>query len=96
MARAALETILEGWVRRAVTVANADELFASPARRTSPRWFPPSITPTSWFLLIDGKPVLGIVVERWSWPVYVASLRAKLDCPACVLVVTPSRRRRVP
>jgi hypothetical protein len=43
--------------------------------------------------------VLGIVVEvqlqrddrkRFTWPVYVAGLRARLACPACVLVVTPS------
>jgi hypothetical protein len=48
-------------------------------------------------LLIDGKPVLGIVLEvqlspdpkkRRSWPAYVVGLRARLDCPACVLVVT--------
>jgi hypothetical protein len=52
-------------------------------------------------LLVDGKPVLGIVVEvqllpdpqkRFTWPVYVAGLRARLKCPACVLVVTPSER----
>jgi hypothetical protein len=50
-------------------------------------------------LLVDGKPVLGIVLEvqlaadpdkRFTWPVYVAGLRARLRCPACVLVVTPS------
>lgn len=50
-------------------------------------------------LLVDGKPVLGIVVEiqlqkderkRFTWPVYVSGLRARLSCPACVLVVTPS------
>jgi len=50
-------------------------------------------------LLVDGKPVLGIVVEvqlqtdpdkPFSWPVYAATLRARLRCPACVLVVTPS------
>ena len=50
-------------------------------------------------LLVEGKPVLGIVVEvqlqrddrkRFTWPVYVAGLRARLGCPACVLVVTPS------
>ena len=49
--------------------------------------------------LIDGKPVLGIVVEvqlqqdrrkRFTWPVYVANLRARLECDTCVLVVTPS------
>jgi hypothetical protein len=48
-------------------------------------------------LLVDGKPVLGIVVEvqlspdpdkRRSWPAYVVGLRARLDCPACVLVIT--------
>lgn len=50
-------------------------------------------------LLVDGKPVLGIVVEvqlqpdprkRFSWPVYVAGLRARLECPCCLLVVTAS------
>lgn len=52
-------------------------------------------------LLVDGKPVLGIVVEvqlelkkedrkLYTWPVYVANLRARLECPVCVLVVTPS------
>jgi hypothetical protein len=50
-------------------------------------------------LLVDATPVLGIVVEvqlqrddrkRFTWPVYVAGLRARLECPACVLVVTPS------
>jgi hypothetical protein len=48
-------------------------------------------------LLIDGKPVLGIVVEvqlkpdehkRFSWPAYVAGLRARFRCPCCLLVVT--------
>ncbi len=43
--------------------------------------------------------MLGIVVEvqlstkaekRFTWPVYLAGLRARLKCPACVLVVTPS------
>jgi hypothetical protein len=43
--------------------------------------------------------VLGIVIEvqlqrddrkRFTWPVYVAGLRARLECPACLLVVTPS------
>lgn len=50
-------------------------------------------------LLIDGKPALGIVVEvqlrrddqkRMSWPVYVVGLRARIECPTCLLVVTPS------
>jgi hypothetical protein len=48
-------------------------------------------------LLVDETPVLGVVVEvqlqrddrkRFTWPVYVAGLRARLGCPACVLVVT--------
>jgi hypothetical protein len=50
-------------------------------------------------LLVDGKPVLGIIVEvqlapdarkRFSWPVYVAGLRARLECPCCLLVITAS------
>ena len=50
-------------------------------------------------LLIDGKPVLAIVVEAqlqkddrkpFTWPVYIAGLRARFECPACVLVITPS------
>jgi hypothetical protein len=49
-------------------------------------------------LLVDGEPVLGIVVEvqlqeaarkRFTWPAYVCGLRARLKCPACFLVVTP-------
>lgn len=50
-------------------------------------------------LLVDGAPVLGIVVEvqlaqkprkRFTWPLYLAALRAKLECDACVFVVAPS------
>lgn len=50
-------------------------------------------------LLVDGKPVLAIIVEvqlqkderkSFTWPVYIAGLRARFECPACVLVVTPS------
>ena len=52
-------------------------------------------------LLVDGKPVLAIVVEvqlhrdkrkTMTWPVYVTGLRARFECPACVLVVTPDER----
>lgn len=48
-------------------------------------------------LLLRGKPVLGIVVEVqlatdprkfFAWPVYVTNLRARLECPVCLLVVT--------
>jgi Domain of unknown function (DUF4351) len=48
-------------------------------------------------LLLDEVPVLGIIVEvqlsrdgrkRFVWPVYVTSLRARLKCPVCLLVVT--------
>lgn len=44
------------------------------------------------------EPVLALIVEpqrhrdpkkRWSWPVYVTNLRARLRCPAEVLVVSP-------
>jgi hypothetical protein len=47
-------------------------------------------------LLLNGKPVLGIVVEaqlardphkRFAWPVYVAGLRSRIQCPVCLLVV---------
>ena len=50
-------------------------------------------------LLVEGKPVLGIVLEvqlapharkRFTWPLYAVGLRARLECDACVLVVTPS------
>ncbi|MEJ3745976.1 hypothetical protein WEI85_22125 [Actinomycetes bacterium KLBMP 9797] len=43
-----------------------------------------------------GAPVLAVVVEvqlsrdggkRWSWPVYLATLRARLRCPVVLLVV---------
>lgn len=45
---------------------------------------------------IKDEPVLAIVVEaqlaidrgkEWSWPVYLATLRARLKCPAILLVV---------
>jgi hypothetical protein len=48
--------------------------------------------------LADEAPVLGIIVEvqlsqnerkRFVWPAYVANLRARLECPACLLVITP-------
>ncbi|WP_280387827.1 hypothetical protein [Nocardia wallacei] len=47
---------------------------------------------------VDDRAVLGIGVEvqlgkdpsrRWSWPVYVATLRSRLRCPAYLLVVAP-------
>lgn len=47
-------------------------------------------------LLLDDKPVLGIVVEvqldhddrkDYVWPAYVATLRARLECPVLLLVV---------
>lgn len=50
-------------------------------------------------LLVDGKPVLGIVVEvqlqrddrkKFTWPLYMMALRARLECNTCVFVVTPS------
>jgi hypothetical protein len=48
-------------------------------------------------LLLENVPVLGIIVEaqlspvgrkRFVWPAYVANLRARLECPVCLLVVT--------
>jgi hypothetical protein len=48
-------------------------------------------------LLYDTRPVLGIIVEaqlaiderkRFSWPVYVSGLRARMRCPVCLFVVT--------
>jgi hypothetical protein len=50
-------------------------------------------------LLVDGKPVFAIAVEvqlarddrkRFTWPVYVTGLRARFECDATVLVVTPT------
>lgn len=49
-------------------------------------------------LWADGAPVYGIVVEvqlarfarkKFVWPAYVANLRARLECPVALLVVTP-------
>ncbi|MET0496742.1 MAG: DUF4351 domain-containing protein [Steroidobacteraceae bacterium] len=48
-------------------------------------------------LLLRRRPVLGIIVEvqlsrnerkRFVWPAYVANLRARFECPVCLLVVT--------
>lgn len=52
-------------------------------------------------LLLEDKPVLGIVVEVqlklesedrkfFVWPAYVTTLRARLECPVCLLIVTSS------
>jgi hypothetical protein len=52
-------------------------------------------------LLVHGATVLGIVIEvqlrkdankRESWPVYLATLRAREKCPCCLLVIAPSER----
>jgi hypothetical protein len=49
-------------------------------------------------LSTDDQPVLAVVTEvqlgrdpdkRWSWPVYLATLRARLKCPAVLMVVCP-------
>ncbi|HEU4625211.1 MAG TPA: hypothetical protein VFS52_10635 [Steroidobacteraceae bacterium] len=51
--------------------------------------------------LFEGVSVFGIVVEvqlsiderkRFVWPAYVANLRAHLECPVCLLVVTADER----
>jgi hypothetical protein len=50
-------------------------------------------------LLVDGKPVFAIIVEAqlspderkfFTWPVYVVGIRARFECEAVVLVITPS------
>lgn len=47
----------------------------------------------------DGIPVMAVIVEvqrrrdagkRWSWPMYVSALRARLKCAVVLLVVCPS------
>ena len=54
-------------------------------------------------LLAAGEPVAGIVVEvqlelrrdddkLYSWPAYVANLRARTRCPVCLLVIAPDER----
>jgi hypothetical protein len=52
-------------------------------------------------LLLQGSPVLGIVLEmqlsndedkRYVWPVYVANLRARIRCPVCLLVITAEEK----
>ncbi|HET9958203.1 MAG TPA: hypothetical protein VFQ61_27100 [Polyangiaceae bacterium] len=49
-------------------------------------------------LLVDGKPVFGIVIEAqlqpderkfFSWPVYAVTARARYECPCVVIVITP-------
>lgn len=51
-------------------------------------------------LLLDGRPVLGIIVEaqlardeakRYVWPAYVVNLRARIKCPVCLLVIAAER-----
>ena len=47
-------------------------------------------------LLLNGKPVLAIIVEvqldrdaekRWSWPAYIIGARSRYRCDACLLVL---------
>ena len=66
--------------------------FGGPDRRSTDR-----VRADLVVLLLDGVPVLGIVVEvqlsqddrkRLVWPVYAASLRARLKCQVSLLVVT--------
>ncbi|MDN5747480.1 MAG: hypothetical protein L0H64_02985 [Pseudonocardia sp.] len=54
------------------------------------------VVPTAAQTTTAQTPVLGVVVEvqlrrdqdkRWSWPVYLATLRARLRCPTVLLVV---------
>jgi len=49
-------------------------------------------------LLLEGKPCFAIVVEvqlsrdedkRKSWPLYLTSLRSRVDCPTALLVIAP-------
>jgi hypothetical protein len=62
----------------------------------------PDLTPTEYradvvvVLTTAETPVLAVVVEvqlgrdkgkKWSWPVYLSTLRARLRCPAVLLVV---------
>jgi hypothetical protein len=63
-----------------------------------------SLLPTEYradlvVLLVDGRPVLGIIVEvqlsedadkRVSWPAYIVNLFARIRCPVELLVVSPS------
>ncbi|MGW4245141.1 hypothetical protein [Nocardia sp. NPDC004722] len=67
----------------------------------------PDINPTEYradivvVLATGDNPELAVVVEvqlrpdpdkRWSWPVYLATLRARLRCPTVLLVMCPDAR----
>jgi hypothetical protein len=64
------------------------------------------LTPTEYradavvMLTSDDVPVFAVVIEvqlrqdpdkRWSWPVYLTTLRARLEVPVVLLVVCPGR-----
>lgn len=80
-----------------VEVPAYDEIRSEDAKLTE-------IVPTEYeadllVLLIDGEPVLAIVVEvqlskdprkMFTWPVYATNVRARYECRTCVLVVTPN------
>jgi hypothetical protein len=60
-----------------------------------------STVPTSWCFWSTASRCSAFIVEvqlrpdpgkRFSWPMYVAGLRARLACPCCLLVVTASNR----
>jgi hypothetical protein len=91
-------TLAPGLLRGALGLALPDytEARVEPAEFTQ-------VVPTEYradlvVLLLDGRPVLAIVVEvqlsrdegkRKSWPVYLTSLRSRVDCPTVLLVVAP-------
>lgn len=78
------------WISRPTTW-----LVSSPA--TFPTSPPPSTGLTRFVVLTNAEtPVLAVVVEvqlgrdkgkRWSWPVYLATLRARLRCATVLLVI---------
>jgi hypothetical protein len=63
-------------------------------------WRPTEYRGDVTIVLTAPDPVLAVVVEvqrspdrgkRWSWPVYLTTLRARLRCPAVLLVMCPDR-----
>lgn len=85
-------------------VAGVDELPDFDYARTESGDFP-DINPTEYRadgvvnLVKGSKVVFSVIVEAqlrwadekfWSWPVYVTTLRARLQCPVALLVLCPS------
>lgn len=85
--------LLAGPLRVPVPPFEAARLSSSELTEVAPTEYRADAVVT---LNVGGKPVLGVVIEvqlhkdprkRYVWPVYIATLQARLECPVVLLVL---------